>query len=79
MLEEKFLLFPVDPKTMVPDLDSIAVFPNMAEVLKAKAFLKGSKMLVITLPVLMVKSKDEYKELWQERAKAKVLKSLEKT
>jgi hypothetical protein len=76
MKEQRYLLFPVNPKTFEPDITSIAVFPNMGETLKAKAFLKRSGRLVIILPIAMVESKEEFCELWKDRVKTAMLKTL---
>ena len=74
--KEKILLFPVNPKTFEPDITSIAIFPNMGEALKAKAFLKRSGRLVILLSVAMVESKEEFCELWKDRVKTEMLGTL---
>lgn len=74
--KQKILLFPVNPRTMEPNMESIAIFPNMCEALKAKAFLKRSGMFVILLSISEVNSKEEFQELWKDRAKNAMLGSL---
>jgi hypothetical protein len=81
MIKEKvtkqvYLLFPVEVGTMKPNMESIAVFPNMGEALKAKALLKRSRVLAILLPILMLDTKEEFEETWKERVKNAMLGSL---
>lgn len=74
--KQRILLFPVNPRTMEPNMESIAIFPNMCEALKAKAFLKRSGMFVILLSISEVNSKEEFQELWKDRVKNAMLGSL---
>lgn len=77
MTKEKYLLFPIelDKKGEVnkPNIDSLAIFPSLEEANKAKDYLKGSGMLVIVVPIAMVGSYKEFKELWEQRAKDAIL------
>jgi len=74
--KEAYLLFPVEIGTMKPNMESIAIFPNMGEALKAKAMLKKSKVLAIILPIVMLDTKEEFEEIWKERVKGAMLGSL---
>jgi len=76
MKNEKYLLFSLFPETLKLDFGSITVFPNKGEALRAKAFLKNAKMFAVILPVTMLETKDEFKDLWIERSKNDILEAI---
>jgi len=76
MNNQKYLLFSLFPETLALDFGSITVFPNKGEALRAKAFLKGLKMFAVILPVTMLETKDEFKDLWIERSKNDILEAI---
>lgn len=70
-----YIVIPIDIKTNIPNLDDIAIFPNNAEALKAKAFLKKVGYFTIIIPSVIHLTKDSWVEDWKERLKCQVCES----
>lgn len=77
--KEQHIIIPIDVITGIPNIEDIAVFPNKAEALKAKAFMKkasGNALITILIPVVSYLTKDDWVEDWQERLKDQVCESV---
>lgn len=73
---EHYIVIPINIETGIPNIDDIAIFPNKAEALKAKAFMKKVGHITIVIPSVIYLTKDNWVEDWQARLKDQVCQNI---